>query len=164
MELMAIFEYVIYLILAWSGTYANKMMDDNRTITLPALRTALNSDRDLADLIDRLFDESEYDSGEGNQQNDPQASPKLSRSGMTDPNQYEKICRTFCKDEKVFIEDVSTIVCVFKRRLEQGIATDNAGKVLYLYKIYFCLEVVEFHIWKHWRDLRAGHKDPSNYR
>ncbi|CAD5224083.1 unnamed protein product [Bursaphelenchus okinawaensis] len=52
-------------------------------------------------------------------------SPKIS---TMEPTQYEKICKTFCKEEKSFIEDVSTIVNVFKRRLEQGIGGDAAGK------------------------------------
>lgn len=137
MELMSIFEYVLYLILNWTGTYVNKMMDDNRTITLPALRTALQADRDLAELVERLFEgeqeeqQEESSAAVGSPHLFPPSSPPSTRAGagLADPNQYEKICRTFCKDEKSFIEDVSTIVNVFKRRLEQGIGHDHEAKV-----------------------------------
>ncbi|CAD5231948.1 unnamed protein product [Bursaphelenchus xylophilus] len=128
MEIMAILEYINYLIINWSGTYVNKMMDDNRTITLSALRTALNADRDLADLVDGLMGESDYDDVE--KENAVIRETMPAKLSTADANQYEKICRTFCKDEKSFIEDVSTIVNVFKRRLEQGIGTDATGKRL----------------------------------
>jgi hypothetical protein len=59
MLFVSIFEYVLYDIINWSGTYVNKLMENNTIITLPSLKTALNADRGLSELIENLFVEEE---------------------------------------------------------------------------------------------------------
>jgi hypothetical protein len=61
MLFVSIFEYVLYDIINWSGTYVNKLMENNSIITLSSLKTALNADRGLSELIENLFvDEEDY--------------------------------------------------------------------------------------------------------
>lgn len=61
MLFVSIFEYVLYDIINWSGTYVNKLMENNTIITLQSLKTALNADRGLSELIENLFvEEDDY--------------------------------------------------------------------------------------------------------
>jgi hypothetical protein len=43
--LVAVFEYILYDVLNWAGTYVTKLLEENTTITLTSLRSALNADR-----------------------------------------------------------------------------------------------------------------------
>ncbi|KAI6236918.1 hypothetical protein M3Y95_00210000 [Aphelenchoides besseyi] len=134
MVFVLIIEDVLYDILSWSGTYVNKLIVENNTIiTLPSLKTALNADRGLAELVENLFvdEEEEYGTiGAFHQVAGPlPSSPPSKRSDTRMPSSgYEKICQTFKTDEFAFMEDVSTICNVFRRRLETGISKDTEGK------------------------------------
>lgn len=114
-----------------AGTYVNKLMENNTIITLSSLKTALNADRGLSELIENLFvEEEDYGTiGAFHQVDTPMlSSPPSKRSDAKAPSSlsgYEKICQIFKADEFAFMEDVSTICNVFKRRLESGIATDS---------------------------------------
>ncbi|KAI6189830.1 Son of sevenless-like protein 1 [Aphelenchoides bicaudatus] len=134
MLFVSIFEYVMFDIINWSGTYTNKLMENNTIITLPSLKTALNADRGLSELIENLFVEEEdygtigaFHQVDANLPSSP-PSKQSDTKGPTSLSSYEKICQTFKGDEFAFMEDVSTICNVFKRRLESGIGTDSDGR------------------------------------
>uniref|UniRef100_A0A914KML9 Uncharacterized protein n=1 Tax=Meloidogyne incognita TaxID=6306 RepID=A0A914KML9_MELIC len=72
---MHVLEYILHDLLNWTGTYVNKLLDESSTISLFGLRTALNADRGLADLLEILYGNEEELSLAGVFTNTTQSSP-----------------------------------------------------------------------------------------
>uniref|UniRef100_A0A915EFP1 Son of sevenless n=1 Tax=Ditylenchus dipsaci TaxID=166011 RepID=A0A915EFP1_9BILA len=132
LHLMSVLEYILYDILNWTGTYVNKLLDDNMSISLTSLKTALNADRGLADLMEILFVEDEEFSSVGllhelvtANATPASATNKKSTSKLLN---YERICGNFRDEQNLYMRDLSMIVNVFKRRLEAGLGNDPIGK------------------------------------
>nr|CAD2176560.1 unnamed protein product [Meloidogyne enterolobii] len=148
-QLMHVLEYILHDLLNWTGTYVNKLLDESSTISLFGLRTALNADRGLADLLEILYGNEEELSLAGVFTNTTQSSPaahtpSISSSISVDQHvqesdksqYYEKLCNEFKQDEMRFIRDLSMIVNVFKRRLEAGIIGSSPSKDNYIAGIF----------------------------
>ncbi|KAH7730361.1 RasGEF domain-containing protein [Aphelenchoides avenae] len=126
-SVMNVLEYILDDIINWAGIYATKLMEDANTITLPSLKSSLNADRGLAELMEILFNEEEASTvGVLHQATGIYAGRMQPRSNSQNS---ESICRNFRDDEMQFVRDLSMIMYVFKHRLEARLSKDALGRV-----------------------------------